>query len=295
MGRVIVTLALLAGIGFGVWGFIRGVPERDIGEALRHGDRARVKAMLDRDPWLAMAKVYPQGLEPWQPSRRVGINRVEWRGRYLLHDTVDIGGDPQMLALLAGAGADLGVRLEGRTLLHEAARHGNRESASWLLDHGAAIDEGNDCAAPCTERGRTALHHATAVAQREMVETLLARGARVDAQAGDGQTALHLAAAAGAVDTAWELCRYGADITRADGRGRLPRDVADAAPLPGEERGADYGPGAMAQWLASGGGCETLANRARATGQPVDEDEGRVVFATFLCARGRQESCAPAP
>ncbi|MEZ5289674.1 MAG: ankyrin repeat domain-containing protein [Vicinamibacterales bacterium] len=295
MPRRLVFLLVAGGILGGLaLLYVRGVPEQEIAAAAHRGDRDAVARLLARDPSLAMAKVYPQGYEPWRTSPRgAGSRETRWDGRYLLHDVVSLGGDPDMLALLADAGADLGVRLDGRTLLHVAAGDANTQTAAWLLDRGAAVDDVNDCAAPCVERGQTALHEAAGRGDMETTEFLLTRGAAPGARAADGRTPLHLAAAADGVDAAWVLCRSGADPAALDAMNRTPRDVAGASPLPEGQRGAlDYGPGAMTDWLAPGAGCDTLAARARATGGAVDEDEGRRVFADFLCRRGRQESCA---
>lgn len=289
---LLVVAAVIGGIGFL---YMRGVPERDFGDAVRRGDRETVTRMLARDPSLAMAKVYPQGWEPWRTNPRGRFTESRWDGRYVLHGVVERGGDTAMLEALADAGADLGIRLAGRTLLHMAASEANTEAAAWLLDHGAAVDVANSCAAPCVERGQTPLHEAAAKGLMETAEFLLTRGAAVNAQAGNGRTPLHMAAAADSVDAAWALCRYGADTAVTDRAGKAPRDVIATTPLPeGQKDALDYGPGAMADWLAPGGGCDTLAARARERGTGVDEDEGRVVFADFLCRRGRHESCAAA-
>ncbi|MDH4063785.1 MAG: ankyrin repeat domain-containing protein [Acidobacteriota bacterium] len=288
MKRALFGIVFAGGIALTVYGFWEGVPERDLADAVHRGDRAAVQKLLAWRPGLAGAKVYPQGMEPWRTGRFRGPADVEWRGRYLIHDIVGMGGDPAMLELLAASGAELDVRLEGRTLLHEAARGGNVESAAWLLDHGADIEARNDCADPCAERGRTALHDAISSGRRDVLEFLLARGAAPGAADADGRTALHLASSLGSVDDAWVLCRYGAEGAVKDAQGRAAPDVAaDAA---GE---AGYGPGAMADWLKPGGACDTLAARRRASGLAVDEDEARVVFAAFRCARGVAEACTP--
>lgn len=292
MGRVVLVIVLGGIIGLAAYGYWKGVPERDIASAVHRGDRAAVQKLLAWDPDLARAKVYPQGYEPWRTGR--GIQTVKWNGRYLIHDTVSLGGDPAMLDLLASAGADVNVRLEGRTLLHEAARSGNAESAAWLLEHGMDVNVPNDCADNCAERGRTPLHDATASNRRDMIEFLLSRGAAPGAASADGQSALHLASSAGSVDNAWVLCRYGADLAVKDARGRTPRDVARDDTLRGDAPTGAYGPGAAADWLKPGGGCEALVARARATGAPVGEDEGRVVFGEYLCARGVKDACVAA-
>ncbi len=293
MGRAIFGIVLAGGISLAIYGFWQGVPERDIADAVHRGDRAGAQKLLAWDRTLARAKVYPHGYEPWGAER--GIRTVVWRGRYLIHDTVGLGGDPAMLELLASAGADLAVRLEGRTLLHEAARDGNVAAAVWLLDHGAELDVGNDCGDNCADRGRTPLHDATAFGQRAAMELLLARGAAHDAVSANGQTALHVASVAGSVDNAWVLCRYGADTAVKDAQGRTPQDLADAHPIVRDgARPETYGPDALADWLRPGGGCDTLAARARTSGAPVGEDDARVLFGEFLCARGVKDACAPA-
>ncbi|MEZ5417215.1 MAG: ankyrin repeat domain-containing protein [Vicinamibacterales bacterium] len=295
MRRLVFLLVVGAVIGGIVFLYMRGVPERDFGDAVRRGDHATVQRMLARDPGLAMAKVYPQGWEPWRSSTGGRYTESRWDGRYVLHDVVARGGDTAMLEALADAGADLGIRLEGRTLLHMAVSEANTGAAAWLLDHGAAIDVANSCGAPCAQRGQTPLHEAAAKGHMETLEFLLTRDAAVDSKAASGRTPLHMAAAADSVDAAWVLCRYGADTSMTDDAGKTPRDVIAITPLPeGQKDAIDYGPGAMAAWLAPGGGCETLAARARERGTGVDEDEGRQVFADFLCSRGRRESCTAA-
>ena len=127
-----------------------------------------------------------------------------------------------MLDLLAGAGADLTVRLSGRTLLHLAARDGNLEVATWMLDHGLDPDLRNDCSNRCDEAGQTALHDAQAVRADDMSALLLARGAEVDAIAQNGRTPLHLAAQGGQLGGAFVLCRHGADPARRDIQGQTP-------------------------------------------------------------------------
>jgi len=118
----------LAIIGAGIYGFWQGAPERDIGSAVHRGDRAAVRKLLTRNAGLARAKVYPQRSEPWRTGR--GITNVEWRGGYLVHDTVSLGGNPAMLELLAASGADLKVRLEAGGGCDNAHRPGSRKGCA---------------------------------------------------------------------------------------------------------------------------------------------------------------------
>lgn len=278
-------------VGGLVLAYRHGVPERDIRNALHAGDLERLQQLLADNAELSRAKVYPQGNEPWRTG--TGVKKVIWNGRYLIHDAIDFGRDRAMLDALAAAGADLSVRLEGRPLLIQAARSGQKSSVAWLLDQGVDIQERTQCDAPCEGQGRSALHEAMAArsqpGQGDVIDLLLARGAALEAVDAAGQTALHMAAT-GSVGTAWVLCRHGASGSSRDAQGRTPYVVAIQAEAT-ETHHDTYGPGAMQDWLKPGGGCEELAALARQRGSPVGEDEGRVVFGRYLCARGFQDSC----
>jgi len=294
--RVILAWAIpLAILGFAAWGYVQRRPSLDIANAVRAGDLARVNALLAADSSLARAKVYAQAYER-ADSKRVGA-RV-WGGRYVIHEAVARYDDATpILAALAAAGADLQVRLDGRTLLHEAVRNGNLKVALWLLERGADVNAGNDCGA-CSGRGRTPLHDAQeAGSDAEMNEFLLTRGAAVDAVDAAGQNAVHAAAVLGSPAGAWVLCAHGADPTVKDASGRLPWEVARETDAVGRNpaRTLLYGPGELADWLRPGGGCARLAAMARHAGAPVPEDQARAVFGVWACARGMKDACTPAP
>lgn len=288
-----VVLPVCIIVGGLVLAYRHGVPERDVRNALHASDLERLQQLLADNAELSRAKVYPQGHEPWRTG--TGIRKVIWNGRYLIHDAIDFGRDGALLDALAAAGADLSVLLEGRPLLIQAARSGQKSSVAWLLDQGVNIQGRTRCDAPCEGQGRSALHEAIAArsqpGQGDVIDLLLARGAALEAADAAGQTALHMAAS-GSVGTAWVLCRHGASGSSRDAQGRTPYVVAIQAAAT-ESHHDTYGPGAMQDWLKPGGGCEALAALARERGSPVGEDEGREVFGRYLCARGFQDSCPP--
>jgi ankyrin repeat protein len=280
--RLIVWAIPLGIVAVAAYGYWQGTP-LDVVNAVRRGDLETVKNALARDPALVHTKVYPQGYERVDQQRDYQARTGEsaWQGRWLIHDAAGRGeGAVPMLDLLAGAGADLTVRLSGRTLLHLAARDGNLEVATWLLDHGLHANLRNDCTERCDEAGQTALHDAQTIHADDMSALLLRRGAEVDAVAQNGRTPLHLAARAGQLGGAFVLCRHGADPTRRDIQGQSPYDLVLA---PGHPRD----PGRvttdqldqLAAWLRPEGGCGRVAATARATGAPVADDAARVVFA----------------
>jgi len=292
LGRWLLVVALPTSLIVGgiVWACVQGVPERDIRGALHAGDIARVKKMLADDPALSRAKVYPQGHEPWRTGS--GVKTVQWNGEYLIHDAIHFGRDRRLLDALLAAGADMSVRLEGRPLLHEAARSGEASSAAWLLDNGADLQGRTECKAACEDQGRSALHDviasSNAPGKEEVLKLLLERGAALEAVDAKGRTALHLAAES--VDTAWLLCRHGALVSARDAQGRTPLAVAAQAEADRPSAG-QYGRGATQDWLKPGGGCDELSMLARKRGSAVNEDEGRAVIGPFLCARGIQAGC----
>jgi Ankyrin repeats (many copies) len=281
--------------GVGLYGFLEGVPERDIVAAVRAGDMPKLKRLLERDPNLANTKVYPQAYERAEQRRDYQARTGEspWRGRLVIHDAADAPAErlPVLEALVA-AGARLDVRLEGRTLLHDAASQGNAAVAAWLIDRGADVNAANDCKDPCVESGWRPLHGAQRLRPTELVTLLASRGASLDATAADGRTALHVAGATGSLLGAFTLCRHGADPSRKDARGNTPHDLALKPVPPGDVmRTAPEDPAELPAWLKAGGGCAEVSALARREGKPVSEDDARVVYARHACARGTRTAC----
>ena len=277
------------------YGFFEGTV-LDTVNVVRRGSVEEAKAMLARDPSLVQTKVYPQAYERVSQQRdyyaRTG--RSAWQGRLLVHEAAARSEDAvAMLEVLASAGADLTVRVDGRSLLHIAAADGADDVVIWLLDRGADINTRNDCADNCAELGQTPLFEAQRFKDQDMNQLLLVRGADPHAQSASRETALHAAAAVGSPAGAFELCRYGTDPTARDVKGRTAYDVARAADAAGrgDSRTHLYGPGELADWLKPGGGCEVLAARAKVAGAPIGVDEARVVFAAWACTRGAQSAC----
>lgn len=274
-----VPLGILGVAAYGCW---QGT-EQDVVYAVRGRNVDRVKRLLERDPSAVHTKVYPQAHERLEERRnyraRTGLD--PWQGKYLIHEAAGDIMDPlPMLNVLADAGADLSVRLNGRTLLHIAAEAGNLEVAKWLIDRGADVRAVNDCSDPCEQRGQTALHDGLAFKDDAMSMLLLDRGAPVAATDARGRTALHTAAAMNRLGGAFVLCRYGADPAATDKAGQTPYDLA-AERSPGSDSTppSTAAQSQLAQWLRPAGGCATVAATARANGAPVSEDDARRVFA----------------
>jgi ankyrin repeat protein len=89
--------------------------------------------------------------------------------------------------------------------LHDAARAGDLEKVSALIDEGAVIDAQSN-------RGETPLILATLAGQEEVVELLIEKGAAIDGRNTGGFTPLHAAAYAGDAAIAELLIDHGAEI-----------------------------------------------------------------------------------
>jgi len=273
-----VFLGILAVAAFGFW---QGTPQ-DVVAAVRRGDVEGLKSALARDPANVHTKVYAQAYERLR-SRSDYISRTgrdPWEGRYIIHDAVEFTSNTlPILDALAAGGADLQVRLKGETLLHLAAAIGNIEVATWLLDNGANVNSVNNCADGCAELGYTPLHSGLEFRDDEMTVLLLARGARLEATGADGRTAMSKAALRGKLSGAFVLARHGADLTRADGAGMTPFDLARVAVSGAVSADADFAK--FKQWFAPDGPFATVSAMVRASGEPMSEDDARDVLAKF--------------
>jgi len=290
---LMIPVGIIAVAAYGYW---QGTPD-DVVFAVRNRNIAAVKTALARDPQAVHTKVYPQAYERASARQEFvsRFGRSPWEGRYVIHDAITQWIDPlPMIELLAAAGADLSVRLNGRTLLHVAAHDGSVEAITWLLDHGANVNATNTCDDGCPELGQTPLFDLQNF-HDEVTPMLLEHGADPLVRSANGQTALHVAAVVGTIGGAFQLCRYGTDPTIKDGQGRTAQDLALAADRAGrdtERRTLFYGPGEQADWLKPGGGCEMLARRVATTGAPVGESDATEVFSAYACARDTRHCSA---
>ena len=277
--RIWMARALVLGIlAVAAYGFWQGTPQDVVG-AVRRGNVEGLKAVLARDPANVHTKVYAQAYET-QTARsryRTRTGNDPWEGRYIIHDAVEFSSNAlPILDVLAAGGADLNVRLKGKTLLHLAATKGDLEVATWLLDHGADVHAVVDCTDGCAERGYTPLHSGMAFRDGPMTELLLSRGARMETAGADGRTAMHVAAGRG-LGGAFVLARHGADLARTDAAGKTPYDLAGVR-APGSTI-TDAELATFAQWFAPGGPFATVSATVRASGTPMSEDDARDVFA----------------
>lgn len=108
------------------------------------------------------------------------------------------------------------------TPLALAVMHGNADSVTLLIEHGARPD------APASPDSGTALHCVAKTEQDvpEMVALLLQEGADVNLTRQDGTTALMLAASRGHVETVRLLLAAGADVHMRSASGKTAVEIA---------------------------------------------------------------------
>lgn len=140
-------------------------------------------------------------------------HRVVLEGHTPLHIIASIGGCPDFVRLLCGAGAEVDITCtKGLTALHLAARHNSGgEVVSALVDCGADL-------ASSGPNGTTPLHQAGRYGYARLVQLLCAAGAEIDRADDEGRTALHMSMYDfDTVAAAEALLDFGADVNRSFG------------------------------------------------------------------------------
>jgi uncharacterized protein len=207
----------------------------DLFAAIEAGDVDGVRASLDADPSLAMARDH-EGVSALLRARyrrdRALVEAVKARVPSLDGYEAATFGDLDRLAVLLAADPDLTQRRsgDGFTALHLAAFFGQDDAVRLLLARGADPD------APGTGwMTGTPLNAAASAGHATVVGLLLEAGADPDAVQRGGWTPLHSAAHNGDARTVELLLAHGADpgALADDGRsaGEMARESGDAATI----------------------------------------------------------------
>jgi len=174
--------------------------------AIRLGDIAQARALLEREPFLINTKVV------WLVEKKQCSSPIFPIGYTALHEAAACG-RTELTDLLLEFGANPHVRTKsGLSPLSLAVLYNHVEVAKRLLAHGADA--------------RGELCRATMRDYREIVQLLLADGVEVNAQGQSGRTALHWAALKGYRELVQLLLHYGADASMRDELGRTSADWA---------------------------------------------------------------------
>lgn len=178
----------------------------DLDTAISRSDETGVKALLAKNPALALGKLHTacqrghvgivallieNGADPNESRGMWKDSPLLWALPY-----------PPIVKLLLEKGADPKIRLHikglasGSTILHEAASKGKLESARLLIDRGAEVDAvyvDQIFNRSAEETVFTPLHSAAAGGQPKLVELLLERKADLKRRTSGGQNASQLA------------------------------------------------------------------------------------------------------
>ncbi|HLJ47725.1 MAG TPA: ankyrin repeat domain-containing protein [Bryobacteraceae bacterium] len=199
---------------------------KELFDAVRAGDQAKVEAMVDSNPAL-LAATDENGLGPFTVARYSRQNGI---ADMLLRKGVSLdifaaamaGVDQRIIELLAEDRSRItNYSHDGWTPLHLAAFFGNHASAEILLANGADVH-----AASRNSMQNTPLHAAAAGRQLEVATVLLAHGADVNARQNSGWTPLHSAAQNGDIDMLKLLLGHGADPSSRADNNQTPMDLA---------------------------------------------------------------------
>jgi ankyrin repeat protein len=173
---------------------------KDLYEAVRAHDAARVEALVEADPSLAIFAAVMQ--RDVRGDTQTGTARLE--------------------ELLAGnRSLVLAVSPDGWTPLHLAAFFGNESAARVLLNKGASPAERSTNAME-----NLPLHAAAAGRHANLVKLLIEHGSPVGARQHGGWTALHAAAQNGDVAMAEILVSAGADVSARAENNQCAMDLA---------------------------------------------------------------------
>ncbi|HLJ36256.1 MAG TPA: sigma-70 family RNA polymerase sigma factor [Ktedonobacteraceae bacterium] len=173
--------------------------------AVRTGNMAKVRAMLDKHPLLVNAKGERYARWTWIST-----------GLTPLYEAA-INNDSAMATLLLDYGAVIHMR--PYDALRGAVQYQRGDIVELLLAHGANADarpQHVSSSEPFTVWGPTPLSLAAMKGYTEIAATLLTHRATVNAPGPTGRTPLHWAALKGHLDIVHLLLEYGADISIRD-------------------------------------------------------------------------------
>ena len=201
-------------------------PSQELHEAIRIGDEARVKALLDADP----ALVHGGGAAGMAPlllavytKRPLMAKLLLGRGAQLDVFAAAAMGETSICKTFAQAEVGLleMASSDGWTPLHLACFFGHLETVEMLLGIGADVKVRS-----ANARNNTPLHAAAASRNQDVCAALLSRGAEVNATQHAGYTALHSAAANGDIEIVRLLLAHEARPLVKSEKGETPLEMA---------------------------------------------------------------------
>lgn len=202
-------------------------PDEIFLEAVKSGDIGLVRALLQKNAWLAGCTTQngrSAVMLAWYNGHREIVRLLLEQGIPInIYEAAALGKIQRVSALLAQAPETINsFGPDGFTPLGLAAFFGHKEMVERLLNWGA-----NPNLASNNDRSATPLHSAVASRQVEIARLLLAQGVNVNAQYKNGYTALHAAAENGQTAMVQLLLEHGAQPYAAKDDGMTPLMLAE--------------------------------------------------------------------
>ena len=236
MMRTIQLLLLVYLLFFATFVHAADDPNQPFFDAIKAGDVATVRTMLDRDPSLAGAK-RPTGTTAvlasmfrlvkgegfLDPAKNDVLQAILSRHPKLdIYETAALGTTEQLAAMLRDDPGALTRRHRfGWTLLHLAAFGGNVGTTQFLLDKGAEVNVRAE-----TKFRNTPLQAALLSGQYGTAKLLLEHGADALVRQARGFTPMHEAAELGRTDIVQLLLDHGAELNSRSDSGSTPLSEA---------------------------------------------------------------------
>jgi ankyrin repeat protein len=198
----------------------------DLFEAIRAGNGAEVRAILERDP-AAVTRRNDRGHTPvliaqYHRQRDIVQDLLARDPELDIFDACCVGRTARVADLLDADPALLNAyNSDGFFPLGLAAFFGHPETVQLLVERGADLAQ-----VARNPMKIQPLHAATASRNAAVVKILVAAGAPVDAAQQEGWTPLHAAAQHGDLEMARALLARGADPKRANDKGLSPIGIA---------------------------------------------------------------------
>ena len=155
----------------------------------------------------------------WRQRAVVALLEEHLESKFALHAAARTGDVDAMTQLLDGGAAVDQAMKDGCTPLYVVCWKGHVGAVRLLLEKGAEVDRAD-------ENGRTPLYIACDKGHVDAARLLLEKGAEVDRAMKNGATPLWTACGNGHVDVARLLLARGADAERANQQGTTPLDAA---------------------------------------------------------------------
>lgn len=199
---------------------------KELFEAIRAGDLARVRELLHANATLANARD-EHGHSAFTAAIYHRQNEIadllEERGAMVDVFAAAMSGRTARLQEVVNGNRSWlkSFSADGWTPLHLASYFGHRDAAQFLIDKGADVHVRST-----NSLKNTPLHAAAAGRHLDLVKLLIGAGAAVSEAQHDGFTALHAAAQSGDREIAEALLEAGADPGLANSNGQTPHDLA---------------------------------------------------------------------